>query len=89
MKSVEILVSGKVQDVWYRKFTCDKARELKVRGTVQNLATGQVLIYASGSETQIKQLQEWCWTGSPQSSVSGVEVKEVELRPFSNFNIID
>ena len=89
MKSLEILVTGKVQDVWYRKYTCDKARELGVQGTVQNLDTGQVLIRATGTENQVKELEEWCWTGSPESSVKNVETKAIESKPFSGFDIID
>lgn len=89
MISVSIQVSGKVQDVWYRKYTCDKARELGLKGEVQNLDNGYVLIHASGSQAQINQLSEWCWKGSPLSDVTGVYVAPMENTTFPDFRIIE
>lgn len=86
--SRSILVSGKVQGVWFRKYTADKANELGIKGTVQNLPSGQVLIHAVGSTALVDALEKWCWQGSPESEVRDVVSKEIEARPYSSFNII-
>ena len=86
--SRSILISGKVQGVWFRKYTADKANELGVKGTVQNLPSGQVLIHAVGSTPLVDALEKWCWLGSPESEVRDVVSKEIEARPYSSFDII-
>lgn len=85
----EIIVSGKVQGVWYRKYACDKARELRLLGTVQNLNTGEVLIQAQGTDQQLKAMEAWCWKGSPQSKVTGVVCSHIELGSYTDFRIIE
>ena len=47
MKSVEILISGKVQRVGYRACVRRIATDLHVTGTVVNLPDGRVRIHAS------------------------------------------
>ncbi len=89
MISVSIQVTGKVQDVWYRKYTCDKAIELGLKGEVQNLDDGSVLIHASGSQIQINQLTEWCWQGSPLSDVTEVKIATLENATFPDFRIVE
>ena len=89
MKSNSIQISGKVQDVWYRKHTCDKAVEIGLTGTVENLEIGDVLIHATGTEEQIKQLVEWCWSGSPLSNVTAVRTNDLELSSYPDFRIIE
>jgi acylphosphatase len=89
MHSVSITVSGKVQGVWFRKYTCDKANELELKGTVQNLENGDVLIQASGTEAQITALEKWCWVGSPQSDVTQVTLQKLDAISYPDFRILD
>ncbi|MCF8278489.1 MAG: acylphosphatase [Flavobacteriales bacterium] len=89
MKTVSITVSGKVQGVWFRKFTCDKAKMMGLAGTVQNLPNGDVFICATGTTEQVTALEEWCWQGSPESKVIDVVSEESELNSFSDFQIIE
>ncbi len=70
-----IVVSGKVQGVWYRASTEKVARALGVKGWVRNLPTGQVEILAQGEKTAIEQLIDWCHQGPPAAEVSKVEVE--------------
>ncbi len=87
LKTVSILVSGKVQGVWYRKYTLDKAVELNLTGFVKNLPDDTVYIVATGTAEQLQELVTWCWTGSPKSKVSAVAVEERELMEFEGFGI--
>jgi acylphosphatase len=86
---IEIIISGIVQGVWFRKHTQDKALELNLTGYVKNLDTGQVYIYCEGSELNVGKMIRWAHVGSPNSSVEDVEFNEVDdERDFSSFEII-
>lgn len=87
LKTISIIVSGKVQGVWYRKYTVDKATELGISGFVKNLPDDNVYILATGTEEQLQVLVKWCYIGSPKSNVEKVEVKEESLQTFDDFRI--
>lgn len=88
LKTVSIHVTGKVQAVWYRKYTVDKAVELNITGFVKNLPDDSVYIVATGTAEQVMQLADWCWTGSPRSKVNSVTVDDVKLQEFEGFRIV-
>ena len=48
-KTVQVIVSGKVQGVWYRGWTVGKAQELNLNGWVRNLTDGRVEVLVSGA----------------------------------------
>lgn len=87
-KTFQIDVFGKVQGVWFRKYTKQKADELSIVGMVQNMADGSVRIHATAETSALNSLVDWCKTGSPKAEVS--DVKDVELEPleFHSFEII-
>lgn len=87
LKTISIIVSGKVQSVWYRKYTAEKAMELGIRGFVKNLPDDSVFILATGTEGPLNALVQWCYTGSPKSKVEKVEVREEGLQKFDDFRI--
>lgn len=74
-KQVKIRVTGKVQGVYFRKFTREKAQELKLKGWVQNKPDGTVAIYAAGPEEAVDELIAFCHTGSPNADVDRVQVE--------------
>ena len=53
------LVSGKVQGVFYRASTAERARELGVTGYAKNLPDGRVEVLACGDEAAVQQLLDW------------------------------
>jgi len=86
-KTIAITVKGKVQGVFYRQSTKEKARELGLTGVVRNLENGDVEIIASGESEKLNKLTEWSKTGPPKAVVSVIDVKEIPLREFSSFTI--
>jgi len=88
MKSVSITVSGKVQGVFYRQSTKEKASELNITGQVSNLENGNVLIIATGPDQQLQQLIEWCKEGPRRAEVRSVDIQEIPLRIFEKFSIL-
>jgi acylphosphatase len=82
-----ILVSGKVQGVFYRASTVDKALELGLKGFAQNLPDGRVLIEAEGDIEYLQKLVEWCKKGPSRAVVTGVEVKAGDMKNYLDFSV--
>lgn len=87
-KTVAITVRGKVQGVWFRKYTVDKAQQLQLTGTVRNTADGDVAVVATGTNDQLADFIEWCWMGSPKSKVTSVTVEDMPLMEFEGFEVV-
>jgi acylphosphatase len=72
-------VSGRVQGVFYRASTRQRAQELGCRGHARNLADGRVEVLAVGDPAAVHALVEWLWQGPPAAQVGDVQVIEVAL----------
>lgn len=83
-----IFVSGKVQGVFYRKYTHKAAVERELTGWVRNLPDGRVEIMAEGSASAVQSLEKWCHTGSPKSKVTGVEIIEEETPKKKTMTVV-
>jgi acylphosphatase len=70
-------VSGRVQGVYFRASTRERARELGVTGYAKNLADGRVEVVACGEPRAVGQLCEWLWIGPPGANVTAVETVEI------------
>lgn len=88
LKTVSITVSGKVQGVFYRQSTKEKAIKLYITGEVKNLPDEMVLIIATGTAIQIEEFIQWCWQGPARAKVTIVNVEEMTLKLFDKFNIV-
>ena len=87
-KRVNILVSGRVQGVFFRACTREKAQELNLLGYVKNLPDGSVTIVAEGNVDAIEALISWSRHGPSDATVSRVEVTEEEfLNEFADFAV--
>lgn len=82
-----IKVHGRVQGVWFRSSTREKAVELGLRGSVRNEPDGSVTIHVSGEKGRIDELIEWCKDGPPLARVREVVVEEAESIPTNEFYI--
>ena len=71
-----VYISGKVQGVFFRACTRDKARELGLKGWVKNLMDGRVEAIFEGEDKAVEDMLDWCRKGSPHSMVIGIEVHE-------------
>lgn len=87
LQTFSIIVSGKVQGVFYRQSTKEKADSLGIKGEVKNMPDDTVHIIATGNEDQINQLIEWCKQGPPRARVTNVVVEEITLKEFNKFTI--
>ncbi|NEM96503.1 acylphosphatase [Pontibacter burrus] len=85
-KRVSMKVYGKVQGVFFRASTQEKAQELGLTGFVQNEPDGTVYLEAEGNPETIAQLETWAHHGPDRARVEKVEVKELDgLAGFNKF----
>ena len=83
-----LLVSGRVQGVYFRVFTRKKALQLGVNGYTRNLADGQVEIVAEAEDAILETFVQWCHKGPITARVDQVIVSPLEVdKVFSNFEI--
>jgi acylphosphatase len=69
-----VLVSGRVQGVWFRESTRRRATELALRGWVRNLADGRVEALFEGEADAVEAAVQFVREGPPLARVSAVEV---------------
>jgi acylphosphatase len=71
-----VLVSGRVQGVWFRDTCSRQARAAGVTGWVRNTPDGRVEAVFEGEPEAVEQMVTWCRHGPPRAVVTGVEVKD-------------
>ena len=72
------LVSGRVQGVFYRASTLDRAEQLQLCGFVRNLPDGRVEVLACGNDAALVTLQDWLWQGPPGARVDDVASQQAK-----------
>ncbi|MES2558272.1 MAG: acylphosphatase [Bacteroidota bacterium] len=87
MKHYNITISGKVQGVFFRKYTVEQAEQLSLKGFVRNEPNGDVYCEVEGEEELLNKFETWCWRGSPFSKVEKVVRTEGGIQHFPSFLI--
>ena len=83
-----LVIFGRVQGVFFRAKTQEKAKELGVFGWVKNLSEGRVEAVFEGERVKVEQMIKWAKKGPPGAIVSDLNVIWEEYRgEFSNFEI--
>ena len=72
MPAARFLVRGKVQGVFFRASTRDRALQLGLRGYAKNLADGRVEVLAEGDARALDALERWLHVGPPMAKVESV-----------------
>jgi acylphosphatase len=83
----KITVKGRVQGVWFRKYTKQAAVSRDLNGFVQNQPDGNVYIEVEGAESNVQDFIKWLDKGSPLSEVKEVNISEGDFVGFSGFEI--
>jgi len=89
-RTVNILISGRVQGVYFRRFTLNKAKDLGIKGTVKNREDDRVEIVAQAEDDILEAFIAWCHKGPITARVDKVEVTDMQTseNEFSSFEII-
>jgi acylphosphatase len=87
LSAATLLISGRVQGVWYRGWTREKAIELGLAGWVRNCPGGQVEAFVEGPKHLVESMIQWCRQGPPPAIVRSVDVTWSEARNLEGFHI--
>lgn len=74
-RRARVLVSGRVQGVWFRGATAEQADRLGLAGSVANLSDGRVEAIFEGRPADVQSAIEWCRIGPPSARVDDVTVE--------------
>ena len=69
---------GRVQGVWFRASTAERATALGLRGRAENLPDGSVRVHAAGTCAALDALIAWLHAGPPMARVDAVEVEVID-----------
>ena len=84
-----IVVTGRVQGVWFRDYVKRSAKGLDLKGWVRNNPDGSVEAEVEGNRELIEQLIGLLKIGSPMSKVKQVTAKWFEFNEsYDTFKII-
>ena len=84
MRHVRVKVKGIVHGVGFRYFSRSLAYRCGIAGFVRNLSDGSVEIEASGSDGDMEDFLIDIARGPSSSSVSGIDVEEIETDCCNN-----
>jgi acylphosphatase len=70
-----VVVSGRVQGVWYRGSAQAEARSRGVTGWIRNRPDATVEAMLEGEEAAVRAVVDWCRRGPPGARVEGLDVK--------------
>ncbi len=76
-RAIRLIITGRVQGVFFRQATLVKARSYALQGFVTNLPDGAVMIEAQGSEENLEQLFRWCHHGPIAAKVRTVTREDI------------
>jgi len=83
-----IVVSGKVQGVFFRASAKEEAERIGLNGIVRNLTDGRVHIEVEGTSENLSAFREWCTKGPPRAIVENVEVQTGDLLHYDSFRVV-
>ena len=86
---IRIIVTGKVQGVFFRQSLKIKAKQNDIFGWVKNLKDGRVEAILEGNEEKINRIIEWAHGGPANARVEDVEIQnEKFIGEFSKFDVL-
>jgi acylphosphatase len=74
---VRVIVTGRVQGVWFRDTCRDMAKTVGVHGFVRNRADTSVECEFEGPEAAVERMITWCRTGPARARVNGMAMERI------------
>jgi acylphosphatase len=85
--AVHVVVSGRVQGVYYRHSAAEQARAGKVAGWARNLPDGRVELWAEGGREAVDAFLAWCRAGPRSARVTGLVIEDVAPAGAMRFEV--
>ena len=86
---VHVVISGKVQGLYYRKWTVDNATKLSLNGWVRNRKDGTVEAVFFGKPNAVDHMVVMCKSGPSRARVAHVKVTMAAGPPKKGFEQLD
>jgi len=88
-RQVSVVVTGRVQGVYFRASTEREAKRLGVTGWVKNRADGAVELCVEGDDALVDELVRWAHVGPPSAKVERVQVETAAFTgELSDFRVV-
>lgn len=81
------VITGRVQGVFFRQGTLEKANALGITGWVRNLSSGEVECVICGEEKAIEAMIAWLHQGPNAARVEQVDINEERASEYADFRI--
>jgi acylphosphatase len=88
MKTIHLLIKGKVQGVFYRATAKKVADQLGVNGWIKNTKERDVEVIATGNEEALTEFLNWCKQGPKDAKVTDVIITTKNPEAFNGFSIV-
>lgn len=85
MKTIHLIISGRVQGVFFRATAKKMADQFGIKGWVRNTAEGNVETMASGKKNALEEFIQWCHQEPANAKVTQVEISECSFQDFPDF----
>ena len=80
-------VSGRVQGVFFRAWTRERAEALGLTGWIRNCPDGHVEAHVEGEDSLVEQMLELLRRGPPAAQVENLRTWDVEPCEFDDFEV--
>ena len=87
MIAKRVRITGRVQGVFFRAWTAEQARALKLSGWVRNCPDGSVEAHLQGNESAVERMIALLHDGPPAARVDRVEAGPAEPVSTDGFTI--
>ncbi len=84
---VRVVVSGRVQGVFFRVACATEARRRGLAGSVRNLPDGRVEAIVEGPPSDVEELVAWCRTGPDHARVDAIEIETLDPIGETGFRV--
>ena len=84
---VRVVITGRVQGVWFRDSCREQARAEHVGGWVRNRSDGAVEAEFEGSPAAVDRMVAWCGHGPPRARVDDVTVATISVVGDMTFHV--
>ena len=84
---MRVVVTGRVQGVWFRDSCREQARAEHVNGFARNRIDGSVEVELEGPEPAVERMIAWCRVGPARARVEHVEVERIGVVGDPSFRI--
>lgn len=89
MKRVHLIISGRVQGVFYRAAVRDVSRNYNVSGFVRNLPDGTVEVVAEGPDDEVTRFANACFINDGVRRAESIkkEFTDITERQYTGFSV--